>query len=353
MIYRILVSAYTDFISTLTFDPATSALEVTSIVSVGQNPSWITFNPASGDHSLVWTGLERIEGKILALKYDANGQGRIVAEAPSEGDHPCSLFATEDQLIIANYSSGGVTFLPISPEPPYLILSPTTIRLSGSGPNKIRQEGSHPHQAIIHPEYQELFVPDLGADRVCRFKRREDGSWKIHGHIGYASGGGPRHVAFYDGHLFTVLELSNKLVRHRLPPLPALPTLVASIPTMSQPLPPDNDMIAAEILIPAPNPSFPTPYLYLSNRNDPSPEGDIISIFAIENPDTLELVAEVRTGMTHVRAMQFGGPDDKYLITGGTNGGGVKVFERVNLGKGLKEVASNISVKAPTAFLWF
>ena len=112
-------------------------------------------------------------------------------------------------------------------------------------------------------------------------------------------------------------------------------------------------MIAAEILIPAPNSSFPTPYLYLSNRNDPSPEGDIISIVAIENPDTLELVAEVRTGMTHVRAMQFGGPDDKYLIAGGTNGGGVKVFERVNLGKGLKEVASNISVKAPTAFLWF
>ena len=106
------------------------------------------------------------------------------------------------------YSSGGLTFFPTSPEPPYLVLSPTTIQLSGSGPNKNRQEGSHPHQAIIHPEYQELFVPDLGADRVCRFKRREDGSWKIQGHIGYAGGGGPRHVAFY-GEYF-VHESSQK-----------------------------------------------------------------------------------------------------------------------------------------------
>lgn len=105
MIYNILVSAYTDFISTLTFDPATSTLEVTSIVSVGKNPSWITFYPVSGDHSLVWTVLERAEGKILALKYDADGQGKIVAEAPSGGDDPCSLFATEDQLIIANVSN--------------------------------------------------------------------------------------------------------------------------------------------------------------------------------------------------------------------------------------------------------
>ena len=105
MVYRILVSAYTDFISTLTFDPATSALEVTSIVSVGQNPSWITFHPTSGNHSLVWTGLERAEGKILAIKYDPDGQGKIVAEAASEGADPCSLFATEDQLIIANVRS--------------------------------------------------------------------------------------------------------------------------------------------------------------------------------------------------------------------------------------------------------
>ena len=94
-------------------------------------------------------------------------------------------------------------------------------------------------------------------------------------------------------------------------------------------------MLAAEILIPPPNSSFPTPYLYLSNRNDPEP--DTISIFSIDGPDGLELVAEIRTGLRHLRGMVFGGPDDRFLIAGGTYSGSVKVFERLDNGTVLKE----------------
>lgn len=153
-----------------------------------------------------------------------------------------------------------------------------------------------------------------------------------------------------DGHLYTLLELSSVLVKHYFPPLPSLPSFVASTPTMSHPLPQPNEMLAAEILIPPTNTAYPTSYLYLSNRNDPSPEGDIISIFAISG--TLALVAEVRTGLRHVRGIVFGGPHDKWLIAGGANGGGVKVFERIDGGRGLKVVAENSSIEAPTGFLW-
>jgi len=121
---------------------------------------------------------------------------------------------------------------------------------------------------------------------------------------------------------------------------------------MSNPPIAPTDQLAANILIPPPNRSFPIPYLYLSNRNDPSPEGDIISIFSIQNPDSLELIAEIRTGLKHLRGMTFGGPDDKYLITGGANGGGVKVFERIDDGKSLRLIATNDSIRAPTSFLW-
>ena len=154
-----------------------------------------------------------------------------------------------------------------------------------------------------------------------------------------------------DGDLFTVLELTNKVVRHRFPPFPAIPTLIKSTPTMSNP-PTSNDQLAAEILIAPSNISFPTTYLYLSNRNDPSPQGDIISIFSIQNSDSLELIAEIRTGLNHLRGMAFGGPDDKYLIAGGVNGGGVKVFERIEGGKSLQLIATNNSIEAPTCFLW-
>lgn len=156
-----------------------------------------------------------------------------------------------------------------------------------------------------------------------------------------------------DDILYTVLELTSEVTAHRFPPLPAEPTLLATVPTMSKfPGPPaEIGMLAAEILLPAPNKTYPTPYLYVSNRNDPSPEGDVIAIYSVANPEKVELVAEVRSGLKHLRGMVFGGPDDKYLVAGGALGGGVKVFERIEGGKGLKEVAS-VHLEAPTGFLW-
>ena len=110
-------------------------------------------------------------------------------------------------------------------------------------------------------------------------------------------------------------------------------------------------MLAAEILIPTPNEKFSDPYLYVSNRNDPSPEGDTVSIFSIAD-DTLDLISEVPTGLNHVRGMAFGGPDSEWLVVGGTKGGGVKVFQRIEGGKNLKQVAHDPNVQSPTGFAW-
>ena len=193
----------------------------------------------------------------------------------------------------------------------------------------------------------------MAVDRTCwvRTRRRTPScGFPWYSHIFYRV-----YISFIivlDGYLFTLLELTSKVVRHRFPPLPVLPTFIKSTPTMSKAPPAVTDQLAAEIIIPPPNVSFPTPYLYLSNRNDPSPEGDIISIFFIQNSDSLELIAEIRTGLKHLRGMAFGGPDDKYVIVGGLNGGGIKMFERINGGKSLRLIATNDSIEAPTAFLW-
>jgi 6-phosphogluconolactonase (cycloisomerase 2 family) len=153
------------------------------------------------------------------------------------------------------------------------------------------------------------------------------------------------------GILYTLAELTNYVFAHKLPPLPSEPIFLASSPTMSYPRSPPNEMFAAEILIPTPNARFQAPYLYVSNRNDPSPEGDTIAIFSIGD-DKLELVNEVPTGLKHVRGIVFGGPDSEWLIAGGVHGNGVKVFERVDGGKGLKEVASDATIDSPAGFVW-
>ncbi|KAI0090803.1 putative isomerase YbhE [Irpex rosettiformis] len=352
MAYRIYVGSYTNELTALQFDSGTSSLTILSSVTVGYHPSWLT--PLPSDRTVIFTGLEQSDGKIVTVKYDEKGQALLLGTVPSGGADPCALLADGDELLIGNYSSGILHVIPLKNGGSYLQPSNgTTILLSGTGPNKERQEGPHPHQVLRHPDRPEILVPDLGTDKVWRLTKDEQGIWTKAGFVEIKAGGGPRHAAVYNNVLYTVLELSSEVTAHRLPPLPEKPTLITTVPTMSK-FPGDPEelgMLCAEILLPKPNTSYPTPYLYASNRNDPSLEGDVIAIFSVADPEKLELVAEVRSGLKHLRGMLFGGPDDRYLAAGGVLGGGVKVFERVDGGKGLKEVAS-VELEAPTGFLW-
>ncbi|KAI0365081.1 putative isomerase YbhE [Pilatotrama ljubarskyi] len=354
MVHRILVASYTNEVYTIEFEPEAPSLKLVSTVTVGHHPSWITSHPKN--KSIVLTGVEQTDGRIAVLKYDEHGRGAVIGEIPSGGADPCSLLAVGDELLIGNYSSGMFVAVPLSAEPPHLLADKASaVQFSGTGPNKERQEGSHPHQVTRHPARDEVLVPDLGSDKTRRLVREADGKWVEKGAVAYKAGSGPRHVAFYEDVLYTVLELTSEVSAHRFPPLPSEPTLLDTVSTMRNPPPPPDSayMLAAEILIPPPNGSFPTPYIYVSNRNDPSPEGDTIAIFSPVSGEAQKIgyVAEVRSGLKHLRGMEFGGPDGKWLVAGGVHGGGVKVFERVDEGKGLNEVAA-LELAAPTGFLW-
>lgn len=66
-------------------------------------------------------------------------------------------------------------------------------------------------------------------------------------------------------------------------------------------------------------------------------------------------MSEPPSGLTHLRGMVLGGKGEgeegKWIVAGGVNGGGVKVFERVEGGKGLREV-TKCEVEKPTGFHW-
>lgn len=224
MAYRILVGSYTDDVYTLDFNPSSKSLKLVAKTRLGTKPSWITQHP--NDPTLIFAGLEQTEGKVVAVKFDNdNGEGRIVGEASSGGADPCSVLATENELIVANvsricfslsliltmqpkYASGSLAFIPLLSampfEAPYAVKfgEPVTIQLKyntepDSKRNQARQEASHAHQAILHPTSDDLLVPNLGADEVCRFQKTDTGKWESVRSIQYKTGGGPRHVAFY------------------------------------------------------------------------------------------------------------------------------------------------------------
>ncbi|KAF5388514.1 hypothetical protein D9757_004699 [Collybiopsis confluens] len=355
MSFIILAGSYSNDVYTLYFDSKNKTLSVKRSLNVGFHPSWITPHPK--DKSTVFAGLEQEDGRIIVIKYTTSDwTGSVVADSSSGGRDPCFITVVKDELLIANvYSSGSISVLPISKDAPFILAEApiATITLAGSGPNKERQQSSHTHQVFYSEKTDEILVPDLGGDRVYRLRKENGIKWKIDGHIDNEAGGGPRHVAIHDGYLYTLLELTSCVAKHSFPdPSTGVTKLIGKVPTMLNPPPEPNNMLAAEILIPKPNMAYPVPYMYVSNRNQPSLEGDSITIFSIAKAGAPELVAEVRTRLNHLRGMELGGPDDRYLVAGGVNGGGVKVFERTEGGRNLKLVAEDTTVQAPTSFLW-
>jgi len=129
----------------------------------------------------------------------------------------------------------------------------------------------------------------------------------------------------------------------------------------------DGDRVAAELLLapalamdvrnsssygPGDGAARRTPFLYATNRNDPSPEGDTVAIFSLDNRTAPVRVAEVHTGLRHLRGVATGGGDGRWMMLGGMLGGGVKVYERVDGGRLIKEIAALPDIEGPTGFLW-
>lgn len=105
--HKILVGSYTSDISTLEFTSGEKPLlKVTNVTAVGHHPSWVTrFAAASNaEKTVVFTGLEQTDGKIIALEFDGEGKGRIVAETSAGGHDPCTLEVTKDgkELLVGN-----------------------------------------------------------------------------------------------------------------------------------------------------------------------------------------------------------------------------------------------------------
>jgi len=172
-----------------------------------------------------------------------------------------------------------------------------------------------------------------------------------------------------DDILYTVSEFTSNLFTHHLPPLPDPPKLLSTVSTLQlQPGEALGDRVAAELLLasalamdarnssssygPGDGAARRTPFLYATNRNDPSPEGDTVAIFSLDNRTAPARVTEVHTGLRHLRGAVIGGEDGRWMMLGGMLGGGVKMYERVDGGRSIKEIAALLVIEGLTGFLW-
>lgn len=142
------------------------------------------------------------------------GELRLLNRQAVCGEDACFLCLAPDgrHLIAENYSGGSVCVLPVNPNHS-LGAASCLFKHAGSGPNPVRQASPHPHQAIVAPDGEHIYVSDLGLDCLkCYRADWKDGwltpepAWDIRA----LPGQGPRHAAFNASGdmLYVITELS-------------------------------------------------------------------------------------------------------------------------------------------------
>jgi 6-phosphogluconolactonase len=121
---------------------------------------------------------------------------RVGVPCPTPGSAICHMALSPDgnTLYAASYI-GGVTAHALGTDGS-VAAAHHEITYVGSGPNRERQEDSHPHQAVVSPDGDYLFVCDLGCDKVW-IHSLDGGKLERIGTIDVPAGCGPRHLVFH------------------------------------------------------------------------------------------------------------------------------------------------------------
>ncbi|CDO70096.1 hypothetical protein BN946_scf184806.g23 [Trametes cinnabarina] len=363
--FTILAGGYTTFVASYLFNSDTNALTLLNQSPTGANPSWISLHPTN--KSILYTVNEDSPGGLQSFLIGKDGLlSSPIDTINSQGNSPAfTTPLSTGQVAVMNvsglqaqsefnfsltflhkYDTGNGLIVPTEKGNPLEFTSDYSL-ITFNAPV------SHPHMALEHGS--EVFVPDLGADKIWRLvENGSPGNWRIHGQIDQPKGSGPRHIATRGNTLFCVHELASTLTQQLIPPAPNGTTpLIANFSILPPGLPEGAAMAGAEILIAEASEHFPEPFVYVSNRNTgvQDPRGDAIAIFRIE--PKLELVGFVWTGLDQIRGMQLGGPEKEFLIAGGVAGdGGVIVLKRTDGGKNFTLLTRNLELPTRTSFVW-
>jgi len=155
-----------------------------------ENAMWMM---RAGDTFLVASERHTGGGEIGA--FDAAFQ-RIGGPCQTPGSAICHLaLSPGSETVYAVSYLGGVTAHALGADGS-VAAAHGEVTYAGSGPNRERQEASHPHQAVVSPDGGHLFVCDLGCDKVWVHPIDGDTLGPAAA-IDAPAGSGPRHLVFH------------------------------------------------------------------------------------------------------------------------------------------------------------
>jgi 6-phosphogluconolactonase len=187
------------------------------------NPSFVAISP---DEKFVYAVHETAPqdgkgGEVAAFAFNKEtGNLTILNRQLSGGDHPCHVEVdkTGRWVFVSNYSNGTLSVLPVAGDGS--LGTASVIRHSGSGKHPQRQKGPHVHGAIISDDNRQLFVTDLGIDKLMIYSF-DAGTGKLtpgeQPSIQAVPGAGPRLFTFHPGKKFAYVleELSGTVVVYK------------------------------------------------------------------------------------------------------------------------------------------
>ncbi|KAF4453319.1 hypothetical protein F53441_3982 [Fusarium austroafricanum] len=302
------------------FTPKTGKFELTLNQEIVGGNSWMAFVVPN-----VLYAVDENSNQLRLFEADleANKLNLKTNKTGSTGVVHLEFNTDKTRLVGAAYGNGTIDVW--NTEKGGLELIKTLKSPGKLGPNKERQDASHPHQANLDPSGRYFAVNDLGTDSVVIIDSKDD-AYKIAKNIQVEAGCGPRHGVFYPRggekatHYIVACELSNQALVYSVSY--EANTLAfkhyQSISTYGKDAPAKDPKKAAvgEIIL-APN----NKDVYISNRLT-GHKTDNIAHFTIAEYGKLTYAETVSTGGLLPRMMSFS-RTAKHVFVGnqdGTNG---------------------------------
>lgn len=344
--YKMLVGTYTqdtpsEGIYALEFNKK-GALVSKIILAESDNPSFLAFSP---DGKYVYAvNQTRGASAVSAFKFDKNRGTLTFLNKSDVLNGPCHVYATDNHIFTANYSSGSISILERKEngsltDTTHNIIQPRY--MFGRG----RTGPSHAHQIVSSPDGKFILVTNLGTDGIFiyRYLPGED-SDKVLTFVNETKvkkGSGPRHMTFSKNGRFLYLlqELSAELTVFSVNEKGELLTIQET--TMVA----DNTKknAAADIHL-SPDGKF----LYSTNRG----ESNTITCFKVNNDGTLEFVEQYSTYGNAPRNFAIT-PDGKFVFIGNQRTNNITIFSRNKSDGKLSLISSNTELGAPVCLLFY
>ena len=136
-----------------------------------ENPSFLASDGSGG-----FFALKESDSGLLQhfVPNSSEGSFSSAAKIAFPGAGSCHLCVKDGKTVyVSNYLSGTLSVIGVTDTEMILLQN---LEFSGSGPVEKRQEHSHIHSSILSESGHELFVADLGGDKIYRYAVEKDGS---------------------------------------------------------------------------------------------------------------------------------------------------------------------------------